>query len=64
MIEMERGVQSYTCCAGGDQAGEVAERLQNTGLFEAVSLRRDFRGVQRFVTAQRAAGARESRTEL
>lgn len=56
VIAMERGVQSYTCCAGGDQACEVAECLRDTDLFEAVSLRNDFRGVQRFVTAQRAAG--------
>ena len=56
MVAMERVVQSYMCRAGGAQAGEVAECLQNTGSFEAVSLRSDFRGVKRFVTARRMAG--------
>ena len=57
MITMERGAQCCRCHAGGGQAGEVAECLRDTGLFETVSLRSDFRGVERFVTAQRAAPA-------
>ena len=56
MVAMERVVQSYTCRAGGAQAGEVAECLRDAGSFEAVSLRSDFRGVERFVTARRVAG--------
>ena len=56
MIAEEREVQLYICHAGGGQAGEVAECLRDTGLFETVSLRSDFRRVERFVIARRAAG--------
>ena len=56
-LALKRGVQIYTCRAGGGQADEVAECLQDTELFEAVSLKSDCRRIQRFVTAQRAAGS-------
>ena len=52
----EEESQSYTCCTGGRQAGEVAQCLRDAEVFETVRLGSDLRGVERFVTAQRAAG--------